>query len=284
MKYNHLKKTLEELDEKEQKYIEKHYPTNQVYKGLGLTRDALRYYEELGILMPEKNQENSYREYTIYDIWNLLVIDFYKKRGITPKELKAAKEAGSQEYYKELLLTKKNEVKKNIKAQKKMLKKLEETLDFNNIIENELNVFRIKDFPLYELQEEISSINNFEEYGKKLLEHVDMSEDDIYSNIIKVLLTDDKGYTGSKGYLVKRAARKIAGRQYLEGGEALYVAIEDKEADGDGLMEEMFTSCMDWAERHGRKFKGTVYVKPQFIYLEKEKVKVYLECWVPLQN
>lgn len=284
MDYVHLKKTLEQMTEREVKYAGEHFPTSQVYKKLGLTRDALRYYEELGILMPNKNLENSYREYTINDVWNILAIDFYKKRGVTPLELKKAKEGNGEENHKELLGIKKTELEEELKLRQQMLKNLEETLDFLETTEKELNLFQIREFPLYEVREELSSIINFNEYGDKLLEYMDMSQEDIFSNMVKVLLVDDNGYTGAKGYFVKRTGRRRKGREYLEGGQALYVIIKNETSEGDDIMEKMFIACMEWAEEHDRKFKGMVYLKPIYAYLSGESIGTYLECWVPLQN
>lgn len=284
MDYNYVKETSKQLHKQDQVYAEQRYLTSQVYKGLGLTRDTLRYYEELGILAPNKNEENSYREYSIDDIWNIMAIDFYKKRGITPKELKNVITSNKQENYRKLFLDKKVQLEESIKSQKRMLKKLEETIAFNEIVQTELNLFQVRELPLYEVEEEISSFVNFKEYGDKVLKHVDIVEDDIFSNLIRVLMIDDNGYTGTKGYIVKKAKSKANGKQYLESGKALCVIIEDSEDGDECLMDKMFAACTQWAQEHNQKFKGVVYLYPRSISWLDLEVKSYLECWVPIQS
>lgn len=282
MDRDYLKKTSEQINEQEQEYVEQRYPSSQVYKGLGLTRDTLRYYEELGILSPVKNEENSYREYSINDIMNLLAIDFYKKRGITPKELKKVKAENRQEYYRQMFSDKRSEILETIRQQKRILKKLEETIEFMDLADREMNVLKIREFPLYEIEEEISSIANFKEYGEKVLNYVNISEDDIFSNMIKALIIDDNGYIGSKGYFVKLADRKQKGKRYLNHGSALYTAIEDLESGGEHLMEEMFVKCTAWANEHNVTFKGIVYLQPKCISWLGTEMRSYLECWIPI--
>ena len=284
MDRDQLKKSSEQLNEQEQEYVEQRYPSSRVYKGLGLTRDTLRYYEELGILSPVKNEENSYREYSINDIMNLLAIDFYKKRGVTPKELKKVKEENRPETYQQLFLKKRLEIQETIRQQRQMLKKLEETIVFMDSIDQNINVLQIREFPLYEIEEEISSIANFKEYGDTVLKHTNISEDDIFSNMVKALIIDENGYLDSMGYFIKKATQKQQGKRYLEHGAAIYVMIEDFENGGEHLMEEMFIKCTEWAKYHDKKIKGVVYLRSKCISWLGTSMKIHLECWIPIET
>ena len=62
------------------------YRAKDLYQNLGLTRETLRYYEEIGLIAPERNQSSQYREFTFEDVSRLMSIDFYKKRGFSPLE------------------------------------------------------------------------------------------------------------------------------------------------------------------------------------------------------
>ncbi|WP_160317717.1 MerR family transcriptional regulator [Pseudobacteroides cellulosolvens] len=44
----------------------KKYRTGELLKYLGVLRDTLRFYEEKGLLNPEKNDENNYRSYSVF--------------------------------------------------------------------------------------------------------------------------------------------------------------------------------------------------------------------------
>ena len=51
----------------------KYYKTGELSKIYKLGRDSIKYYEKLGLLNPTRDT-NSYRMYTIKDIWNLNLI------------------------------------------------------------------------------------------------------------------------------------------------------------------------------------------------------------------
>lgn len=66
----------------------KKYRTGELLEYLGITRDTLRFYEEKGLLNPHKCNDNNYRSYDIMDIYNIMILDFYKKRGMSINQLK----------------------------------------------------------------------------------------------------------------------------------------------------------------------------------------------------
>lgn len=53
-----------------------------------LPSSTLRYWEEKGILHPNKNPENQYREYSLSDLMSLSDIIFYKSLGISLKQIR----------------------------------------------------------------------------------------------------------------------------------------------------------------------------------------------------
>jgi len=281
---DYLRKTTEQLEAQELEYIRQRYPSSQVYKGLGLTRDTLRYYEALGILSPNKNEDNNYREYSVDDIINILAIDFYRKRGITPKELTQIKSEHKPEKYRQLFVDKKAELVEYIRYQQRVMAKLDETIAFMETIEQELNQITVREFPVYEIYEEISSYTDIKAYKEKVLKHIDISEDDIVSNLFKTVWFDDKGYLDTKSYLVKPVQEKIPGKSYLDHGEAMYMAVEGQITDRDDQMMSLFVECMEWARQHQRKFRGVVYMKVKCIRWSDKGMRNYVELWAPLSK
>jgi DNA-binding transcriptional MerR regulator len=53
--------------------VKNHYKIGEISKIYGIGRDSLMYYEDVGILKPERDS-NSYRLYTMKDIWKLNLI------------------------------------------------------------------------------------------------------------------------------------------------------------------------------------------------------------------
>lgn len=98
---------------------------SEVEKITGLTRKAILYYEDKGLIKPRKG-ENNYRAYSQEDVDRLLKISIYRKLGLSISEIKnilASKEEdlGSilrdRQYRLELEEAKKNLLEKLIKSQ-----------------------------------------------------------------------------------------------------------------------------------------------------------------------
>lgn len=98
---------------------------SEVEKISGLTRKAILYYEDKGLIRPHKG-ENNYRTYSQEDLDKLLQISIYRKLGLNISEIKniiasKGKELGSilrdRQYRLELEETKKNLLEKLIKSQ-----------------------------------------------------------------------------------------------------------------------------------------------------------------------
>ena len=53
----------------------------------GISKDMLRYYEKLGILSPTRNPENGYRDYSINDLNDAVMIRQYSSLGLSLKTL-----------------------------------------------------------------------------------------------------------------------------------------------------------------------------------------------------
>ena len=98
---------------------------NEVEKITGLTRKAILYYEDKGLIRPHKG-ENNYRTYSQDDADRLLQISIYRKLGLSISEIKnilssKEKEFGSilrdRQYKLELEESKKELLEKLIKSQ-----------------------------------------------------------------------------------------------------------------------------------------------------------------------
>ena len=77
------------------------YKIGEVAKFFGITADTLRYYEKEGLIFPETNEENGYRQYSLNDVFFLQDILFYRQIGMSIETIRdlmessdEAKEAG----------------------------------------------------------------------------------------------------------------------------------------------------------------------------------------------
>ncbi|WP_068497967.1 MerR family transcriptional regulator [Paenibacillus kribbensis] len=65
------------------------FSIKQVSQKTGLTEDALRYYEKIGLLPPPKRKKNGHRVYNIEDTEVMKLIICLKKTGMSLEDMKA---------------------------------------------------------------------------------------------------------------------------------------------------------------------------------------------------
>ena len=94
----------------------------------GIGPDSLRYYEELGILKPERD-ENDYRVYGLYDMWKLNVIRDLRKLGFSMRRIKEYLEHRSVETTEILLTEELQVIESELRVLKRLKKEVEERLD-----------------------------------------------------------------------------------------------------------------------------------------------------------
>ncbi|MDO4274192.1 MAG: MerR family transcriptional regulator [Eubacteriales bacterium] len=259
------------------------YFTNDVYKNLGLTRETLRYYEEIGLISPERNRISQYREFSFDDVSRLMTIDFYKKRGFTPLEIKKLMR-NSKHDGAEPLRRKIKEIENNIYKQQRIVKRLSETAAFREDAAQSEKVFSVKELPLYYVAETFDAVSSLKEYRERVLAFMDLQEEDILSNLVRAVTFDRSGYKGTKMCFVRQAAKKeLAGENtYLESGKCMHTVLKADSHD-DSLMEEMFFSSFQWAKEHGESFKGVVYIFVRFVELSEHTEHNFYEVFIPLK-
>ncbi len=67
--------------------MKKYFKIGEISKLYGIGVDSIRYYEEIGLIKPERS-ESGYRHYSIHDIWRLNVIRDLRSIGFTMEQIK----------------------------------------------------------------------------------------------------------------------------------------------------------------------------------------------------
>ncbi len=62
---------------------------NQVEELVGITKKNIRFYEEQGLIMPERNPENGYREYTLKDVEQLKKVKLFRQLALSIEQIRA---------------------------------------------------------------------------------------------------------------------------------------------------------------------------------------------------
>lgn len=258
------------------------YHTRDVSQNLGFTRETLRYYEKIGLIRPKREKYSQYREFDFYNMSHLMAIDFYKKRGFTPVQIKNLLEVGSRQEYEEILEEQTDVLKNEIERLQGMLRRLEKAHDFYDYATVNIGRFEVRTMPAYYVRESIDSISSFQEYREKVLDYLNLDSEDILSNMVRAITFDEAGYKGSGMYIVMQHPSDNRGNLLLEGGRCLYTTLIADNNDNT-LMEKMFVLCHQWAKEHQEIFRGIVYIFIRFVILGERTDENYYEVWIPLK-
>ena len=68
---------------------------NEIINEVGMTKRAVKYYEEKGLLSVEKDR-NGYRNYSVQDVETLKKISVYRKLGIGIKDIQSLLKTGDK--------------------------------------------------------------------------------------------------------------------------------------------------------------------------------------------
>ncbi|MBW9150276.1 MerR family transcriptional regulator [Clostridium sp. CM028] len=97
---------------------------NEVMKETGVTKKAIYYYEEVGLIRPQKEEESNYRIYTMEDINRLITINALRKLDFSIKDI-------------QLILLEKQDVAQVIKKQLDIINEKIKLLDSSKgVLEN----------------------------------------------------------------------------------------------------------------------------------------------------
>ncbi len=259
------------------------YHTGDVANSLGLTRETLRYYEEMGLITPKRSGDSKYREFDLYDMSRLMAIDFFKKRGFTTTEIRALQGAAAEDYAK-ITQDKISSIHEKIRDLTEMAKRLEHMREFCEYTAQHQPTFSIEEFPVYYVVNTLSSGASFDEYRDKVLAYLNVEKEDILSNMARVVTFDENGYITSGMYILKSFHGEGPPEQktVLKSGKSLHILFTADNSD-QSIMEKMFRLCHEWAEQKGFSFRGVAYIFARLVMLRKLTDQYCYEVWVPLK-
>lgn len=260
------------------------YRTSEVMKNLGLSREALRYYEEIGLIQPRRSKFSQYREFDFYDVSRLLAIDFYKKRGFSASGIKEMFTQKEPFEYIKNIEQEASKLEAAIGEMKKMLDRLYETKSFCQEAIEQQGIFTIRELPLYQVQQTMDNVLSLEEYKEKVIQFLNLESEDILSNMVRTIAFDENGYTGSKICIVKKVKNETKEKGvFLENGKCAHIILE-ADNDDNSIMEDMFLKSYKWAEEQKISFCGIVYIFIRFVTLDEQTERNYYEIWIPIKE
>lgn len=240
--------------------MKKQFHIGEISHFFNLPSSTLRYWEDAGILTPQKNAENNYREYTIEDFMNLSDIIFYKSLGIPLKQIRTLEQSSPEEH--SFLLNKK--VKELAQQQREILYRLQKLHCRLNAI-NTLNALKSHPFKREDIDTDcIVSFDLIE--IEKLYQYIENPY--LYSRVqhSENILTETRGLTISLEQRPLFPESQILGEKTSHS----YITCLMKEDVTNG-----FSNNLSELMAHIQKSHNTGFIISRFLLRAKENGKLF---------
>lgn len=247
-----------------------------IYMNLNISRETLRYYEKIGLIHPQINEENGYRMFQQQDIFQLFIIDFLKKRAFSSGQIKEVMDQDASKLFQGIH-QKKQEIEKEMQRLQRIKQQLEEDETIIKMIPNHLHEPILSDFPLYESIHQIPAVASFDQY-QAFIKDI-QEEETCFSQLIREVHFDiEEGYKDTCVHIVRRRHTPDHGHKLMS-GKCVYMLVESREND-PMVMENMFYLVKKWLRQHHLQAIGTLYIQPAFMLYDHEELIVYCHSWI----
>lgn len=178
--------------------------SKEVSKIAGISVRTLHYYDEMGLLKPNRNNENNYREYTYEDIAILQQILFFKECGFSLENIAellqspAFDREEAFELQRKALLYEKRRIETMLQTIEKSLKELKGEITMNT--NEKFEGFNFDENPYEEEARKLwgeESVNKSNKYinslGKEGKDKMKERFDELFTNLSKLVGSDPYG-------------------------------------------------------------------------------------------
>lgn len=258
------------------------YTIGQVAKFLGVSRDTLKFYEEKGLVNPEKDDKNGYRKYNHFDIEEVLTTNFYREINIEIKEIQEIRKGKSVEDIESLLEEKEEEILREIEYKNLLLKRIKSVKEDCKRIKQHFGGYTITEMKPVEVKSEITNFFAYNEF-KNLQKNTDnLKEAVTLTGAMRVISVDEEGINGNRFIVVRKVEdldKDIEG-EVIAYSKCIYTIIEDSYENIDDEVGERIKKI---AEDNGYELIGLVFVGVLLTTYEEGVERRFLEIYTPIK-
>ena len=243
-----------------------------VEKLTGISKDRLRYYEEKGLIIPGRNEDNSYRVYDIEEILKLLGIQLYRAMDMSVKDIQEVQESGSLDDMQSVFTKQQSRVAAQIAALKKQNEYIKRCIEDCAKIRIHLNRISLQNVMWFNLTDRVEGFPNMDEQTR-CIDSVSEHKVIIRSFVRRLELTEDG---------VGENAVFFGEDDESQSVECVYTIVA--EDPGHDPMMEIYSKCMKWVAENRIRIGRYCYVRPLLISHFGDRTGSYLEIFVPIEK
>ncbi|NLB29189.1 MAG: MerR family transcriptional regulator [Clostridiales bacterium] len=121
------------------------YKIGEVARILGISADLLRYYEEKGVVSPEKDPVNNYRYYDTWDINYLIDCLWYKNFGFGIEQVARMVTECTYDTLLDTLEVKSSQIRENIRRQELLLQRIQKFKERLEVTKSYVGRFEVRE-------------------------------------------------------------------------------------------------------------------------------------------
>ncbi|MGL4655652.1 MAG: MerR family transcriptional regulator [Sarcina sp.] len=245
--------------------MKEYYKIGEISKIYNIGKDSLMYYEKLGILNPIRD-ENSYRLYSINDIWKLNLIKELRELKFPMQKIKEYIDNRTLESTKDLFKEEINILDAKIEEFKKKKEEVEKRLA---IINEDLEVVIYDEIKIKELEER-----------KAIILNGDIKRDEEADFLIKKL---HKKFEGRFNMLGNNNIGSVFSLEKLEMGEydfykSVFCFLEDEDIEDEDFSNMSFSKGKYISYTYkGDYSKKVECLKEMFDYIQRKSFRIKSE-------
>ncbi len=262
----------------------KEYLIGDVSRIVGLSRDALRFYEKKGVIRANK-KENGYRYFSDEDIYRLMCIVYRRKMNDSLEEIREFVKdnrsvAGMRQHLKQRIKAEEEEILRH----RQSIARLRLSLKDIDRIEAHMGKYSMRDFP------QAYILNTCEDIYDGLRQWFSMSSEvsGLDMTYFYNMFCVENGSLENRGtqLLVYRGLEHyisdsfdLSGYPLTDTVPCIYTIVSSEELLPDHAAAEKMT---DWAEKQGLMPSGMLYSNNMCSFLGEETDTYYLELYMPV--
>lgn len=263
------------------------YTIGQVAKFLGVTRDTLKFYEEKGLVSPDKNRENGYRQYSPLDIYDVLTTNFYREIELEIKRIQEIRQSESLETIEAILQDKEEQICAELAYKKRLLDRIKKVKNDCEKIKQHVGVFSVREMEPFVVKGEITEFTAFEEYEIIQKNARSLKPAVTISDLWRVVRFDDSGIIEDKFVVGRKLdpTDKVVDQEVWSHSKCLYTIIEDGRyaTGGEKIDEQVGERLRQIAFEKGYKLQGVTYVSTLMTAYKDGLERIFLEMYAPIE-
>lgn len=263
------------------------YRIGDVAELVGLSRDALRFYEKKGIIKASK-KSNGYRYYSDKDIYRLMYIVYHRKMNNSLEEIETLMEGdGTIEHVRLVLKSRMEEEWQKLRLHQRAIVRLSLAARDIASMDSGVGLCRLRRFPAGYI---LGTYRDFQE-GLKAWFKFSAGESGLdMTYFYNMFSLSEEGGLGLKGtqLIVYGGVEPYVEPELKEGkcqttdeAECVYCTVHSETMEpGAGAVEKMRV----WAAARGRRDRGIVYSNLMMPLFAGEEVSYCLELYMPVDG